>query len=128
MQCAWLLRLVIAFSLFLGVHVYSRYGSRYLAEKLSQFGFCKGYHEILRYKKVLLWHLRQENFSSMKTRLLRLLLTMPMIILQIWMKETQFIQWVWLLHCHPLNPMIDSQYLQILFPMCNWVKFFKLDF
>ena len=51
MQCAWLLSLVIPLSLFLGVHVHSWYGSRYLAEKLSQFGFCKGYHEILWYKK-----------------------------------------------------------------------------
>ena len=42
---------MIPFSLFLGIHVYSEYGSRYLAEKLSQFGFCKGYHEILRYEK-----------------------------------------------------------------------------
>ena len=42
---------MMPFSLFLGVHLHSQYGSRYLVEKLSQFGFCKGYHEILRYEK-----------------------------------------------------------------------------
>lgn len=31
--------------------MHSWYGLRYLVEKLSQFRFCKGYHEILRYEK-----------------------------------------------------------------------------
>ena len=51
MQCVWPLSLMMPFSLFLGVHLHSQYGSRYLVEKLSQFGFCKGYHEILRYER-----------------------------------------------------------------------------
>ena len=42
---------MMIFSLFLGVHLHSRYGSICLVVKLSQFGFCKGYHEILRYEK-----------------------------------------------------------------------------
>lgn len=42
---------MMPFSLFLGVHLHSWYGLRYLVEKLSQFRFCKGYHEILRYEK-----------------------------------------------------------------------------
>ena len=51
MQYARLLNLTMLFSLFLGVHLHNRYGSSYLVEKLSQFGFCKGYHEILQHEK-----------------------------------------------------------------------------
>lgn len=50
MQCAWPLSLMMPFSLFLGVFLHSRYGSRYLGEKVSQFGVCKGYHEKLWYR------------------------------------------------------------------------------
>lgn len=42
MQCVQPVSLMIPFSLFLGVDLLSRYGLKYLVEKPSQFGFCKG--------------------------------------------------------------------------------------
>ena len=68
MQCDCPLSFMTTFSLFLGVHLHSRYGPRYLLEKLSQF----------------------ENFPLIETKLLNLLLTISTVTLQIWMEKTQF--------------------------------------
>ena len=69
MQCARPVSLMMPFSLFLGVHLHSRFGSRYLGEKLSQFGFCKGYHEVLRYEKnvALTSETREQSISESQT-------------------------------------------------------------
>ena len=51
MQSAKNTALMMPFSLYLGVHLHNRFGSRYLIDKLSQFGFCSGYKEVLRFEK-----------------------------------------------------------------------------
>ena len=51
MQAARPNSLLMPFPLYLSVHLHSRFGSRYLVEKLSQFGFCKGYNEALCFEK-----------------------------------------------------------------------------
>ena len=70
------------------------HGSRYLEEKgltiwvlqeVLKFGKCFGTG------KILLWHLRKERCSSVKTKLLSFLLRMSMMTLYIWMEETEFL-------------------------------------
>ena len=72
-MCATTKSPMMSFSVFLGFHFYSWYGSRYFVEKPSQFGFCKRYHETLWHVKIAAFTSEKKNFPSMKTKLMSLL-------------------------------------------------------